>query len=90
MRFRLRVRVTCVHSVAHYGRQALEEGDFAGVECPLSERLKQLVLQLGAKYVLGPGVEARGTATYAQSEDALGQGQDYTGFGVVGGLVLKF
>jgi predicted porin len=52
--------------------------------------IKQLVLQLGAKYVLGPGVEARGTATYAQSEDALGQGQDYTGFGVVGGLVLKF
>ncbi len=52
--------------------------------------IEQLVLQLGAKYVLGPGVEARGTATYAQSEDALGVGQDYTGFGVVGGLVLKF
>ena len=45
MRFMLRVRVTCPHSVAHDRRQALEEGDFAGVECPLCERLKQLVQQ---------------------------------------------
>jgi hypothetical protein len=65
-----------------------EGGNSGNVEA--DRDIKQLVLQLGAKYVLGPGVEARGTATYAQSEDALGNGQDYTGFGVVGGLVLKF
>jgi len=71
------------------GAYAWTEGGSGGVAG--SDRdINQLVLQLGTKYVLGPGVEARGTATYAQSEDALGVGQDYTGFGVVGGLVLKF
>jgi hypothetical protein len=31
----VRVRVTFPHSLAHDGRQALEEDDFAGAECPL-------------------------------------------------------
>jgi len=55
----------------------------------------QLTVLLGAKYKLGPGVEARATAAFVQSEDVVSikgnaLGGDYTGFGVVGGIRLVF
>ena len=52
--------------------------------------VKQTVIQLGGGYKLGPGVSVNATAVYAESEDLIPGGGDYNGFGVVGGVKLKF
>ncbi|MCA8930323.1 MAG: porin, partial [Alphaproteobacteria bacterium] len=52
---------------------------------------KQVSVQLGGTYVLGPGVEARGSIYYADQQDGNGTaGNDANGFAVVGGLRLVF
>lgn len=71
------------------GAYGWTEGGNSG-DADADRDIKQLTLLLGGKYVLGPGVEARGTAVYVKSEDVLGQGADADGFGVVGGIALKF
>ena len=52
--------------------------------------VSQTVIQLGGRYDVGPGVSIRGTATYANSDNLTGAGQEYTGFGVVAGVALNF
>ncbi|MCA8927570.1 MAG: porin [Alphaproteobacteria bacterium] len=52
---------------------------------------KQIAVQLGGTYILGPGVEARGSIFYANTDDGLGiSGNDSDGFAVVGGIRLVF
>jgi len=52
---------------------------------------KQLSVQLGGTYILGPGVEARGSVYYADQSDGNGiAGNDADGFAVVGGIRLVF
>jgi hypothetical protein len=48
---------------------------------------KQVAVELGGKYKLGPGVEAKGAIYYGSRDDA---GVKNTGFAVVGGLKLSF
>ena len=48
---------------------------------------KQIAVEFGGKYKLGPGVEARGSVYYANREDAT---VENTGFAAVGGLKLAF
>ncbi len=48
---------------------------------------KQVAVELGGKYQLGPGVEARSSIYYGHREHA---GVDNKGFAVVGGLRLSF
>jgi predicted porin len=50
----------------------------------------QLVIQLGGNYKVGPGVAIAGTIVYANSSNLTGANEDYTGFGVVGGVKLNF
>ena len=55
------------------------------------EETKQLSFDLGGRYTLGPGVEARGSIYYADQNDSLGaSGNDASGFAVVGGIRLVF
>lgn len=52
---------------------------------------RQISVQLGGTYVLGPGVEARGSIFYADTENDNGfSGRDNDGFAVVSGLRLVF
>ena len=56
-----------------------------------SEDTEQLALELGGRYTLGPGVEARGSIFYADQSDGNGvSGDDAQGFAVVGGIRLVF
>ena len=48
----------------------------------------QVAVELGAKYKLGPGVEARGAIYYANREE--GTLDDTSGFAVAGGIKLSF
>jgi len=50
---------------------------------------EQDAFELGAKYKLGPGVEARGAVLYAEGDNAAGA-EVANGFAVVGGLKLGF
>lgn len=50
---------------------------------------EQDAFELGAKYKLGPGVEARGALLYAEGKDAAGA-DEVDGFAIVGGLKLGF
>ncbi len=50
---------------------------------------EQDAFELGAKYKLGPGVEARGSVYYAEGDNAAGV-EVANGFAVVGGLKLGF
>jgi len=73
-------------------------GAYGMVDVVDGDDATQLVVQLGGKYKLGPGVEARATLAYATSDDLIGAtaenvpvgGSDFTGFGVVGGIRLVF
>ena len=49
---------------------------------------EQDVFELGAKYILGPGVEARGSIYYSEGEE--GNADLAEGYAVVGGLKLGF
>lgn len=51
---------------------------------------EQITIQLGAEYKVGPGVSINGTAVYVSSDDVVGNGSDFTGFGIVGGVKLSF
>jgi hypothetical protein len=56
-----------------------------------SKDTKQIAVQLGGTYILGPGVEARGSIFYADQSDIRGvAGDDADGFAVVGGIRLVF
>lgn len=50
---------------------------------------EQDAFELGARYKLGPGIEARGSLLYAEGDNAAGA-QIAEGFAVVGGLKLGF
>ena len=56
-----------------------------------TEETKQISVQLGGTYILGPGVEARGSVYYASQQNGNGEtDNDSKGFAVVGGLRLVF
>jgi outer membrane protein OmpU len=57
---------------------------------PSARDASQLVLSLGMKYVLGPGVEARGNLAWGHSEDLIEDGTDYDGIAIVSGISLNF
>lgn len=71
-------------------------GAYGMVDVNDDDDATQLVVQLGGKYKLGPGVEARATLAYATSDNVIyattasATGSNYTGFGVVGGIKLNF
>jgi len=55
------------------------------------QETKQISVQLGGTYILGPGVEARGSVFYADQSDTRGVANaDADGFAVVGGIRLVF
>ena len=51
--------------------------------------VQQYVIELGGKYVLGPGVEVRSSIFYWQNEKDEAD-EDATGFSVIGGIKLAF
>jgi predicted porin len=53
-----------------------------------ADNFKQNALELGASYVMGPGVTAKGSLYYADAKNAGAQAAD--GIAVVGGLALSF
>jgi outer membrane protein OmpU len=48
---------------------------------------EQIMIELGGKYILGPGVTAKGSVFYTDRDDA---GTKSDGFAVVGGIALSF
>jgi len=67
-----------VSLAAIYGQ---DDGDTAAADD------EQIAVELGGKYKLGPGVEARGSIYYGNRDNA---GAENSGFAVVGGIKLNF
>lgn len=51
---------------------------------------EQIVVLLGTGYTVGPGVSINATAVYAYADGLSGSGEEFTGYGVVGGIKLRF
>ena len=54
------------------------------------EEIEQIVVQLGGKYALGPGIYAKASATYGNSKNLTGADEDYEAFSIVSGIALSF